>query len=138
MPIVTVRQGDCFNSIADETGFFWQTLWNHSKNKHLQEGGRHPNTLMPGDVVFIPEKTVKDYTRKTGARYTWKVKGIPAKLRMQLMWDGQPRKNEQDDFHAEENAVIVANGNRVEEEHSAQHHNHETRQCPRHQPARDL
>ncbi|MFO0651209.1 MAG: LysM peptidoglycan-binding domain-containing protein, partial [Polyangiales bacterium] len=94
MPKHTVTQGECLTSIADRYGFYWQTLWNDPENEHLQKLGRHPNALLPGDVVNIPEKRIKRYIRQTGARYTWKVKGIPAKLRLELLWDDEPRASE--------------------------------------------
>ncbi len=94
MPTHTVTQGECLTSIADRYGFYWQTLWNDPANEHLQRLGRHPNNLLPGDLVNIPERRTRSYTRQTGARYTWKVKGIPAKLRLELLWDEEPRANE--------------------------------------------
>jgi hypothetical protein len=54
-----VHQGDCLNSIADETGFFWETLWNHASNDSLKQQRRDPNVLEPGDVVHVPDKTPK-------------------------------------------------------------------------------
>ncbi len=89
-----VQQGECLTSIAEQYGFFWQTLWDHPENARLRDQGRHPNTLMPGDVVHIPDKRMASYTRRTGARHTWKVKGIPAKLRVQILEDDRPRANE--------------------------------------------
>lgn len=94
MPDHRVSQGECLSSIADRYGFFWQTLWNRPENARLQELGRHPNALHPGDVVFIPEKRMASFIRPTGARHTFKKRGIPVKLRMQLMWDGAPRAGE--------------------------------------------
>lgn len=94
MPDHRVAQGECLTSIAEQYGFYWESLWNHPRNAGLQEKGRHPNTLLPGDVVHIPDKRVAKYTRRTGARHTWKVKGIPAKLRVQIMEDDVPRRNE--------------------------------------------
>lgn len=89
-----VQQGECLTSIAEAYGFYWQTLWNHPDNARLREQGRHPNVLHPGDQVVIPDRKVSEYVRPTGARHSWKVKGIPAKLRLQLMWDYEPRRNE--------------------------------------------
>lgn len=89
-----VQQGECLTSIAETYGFYWQTLWKHPDNKRLQELGRTPNVLQPGDEVVIPDKRIAEYVRPTGARHSWKVKGIPAKLRMRLMWNDEPRANE--------------------------------------------
>lgn len=89
-----VQQGECLTSIAEQYGFYWQTLWNAPENARLRDLGRHPNVLHPGDEVVIPDKRMTSYMRPTGARHTWKVKGIPAKLRLRLLWDDEPRQNE--------------------------------------------
>jgi N-acetylmuramoyl-L-alanine amidase len=59
MPSHTVKQGDCISSIAHETGFFWETLWNHPDNAKLKQLRKNPNALLPGDVVSIPDQRVK-------------------------------------------------------------------------------
>ncbi len=94
MPVHNVTQGDCLSSIADRYGFFWQTLWNHPENASLQEQGRHPNTLQPGDRVFIPEKRMRSYVRPTGARHTFRVRGVPVKVRLQIKRDDVPVANQ--------------------------------------------
>jgi Putative peptidoglycan binding domain/LysM domain len=94
MPSHTVAQGECLSSIAERYGFFWETLWNDPGNAPLRARGRNPNTLLPGDVVQVPEKKVTAYERPTGARHTWRVKGVPVKLRMVLTWNEAPRANE--------------------------------------------
>lgn len=90
MPVHTVSEGDCLSSIAERYGFFWETLWNHPQNAHIVRDRKDPNTLAVGDAVFIPEKRMKSYVRSTGARYTWKVKGVPAKFRVQARWGDEP------------------------------------------------
>jgi hypothetical protein len=89
-----VKQGDCISSIAEQHGFFWQTLWEHPRNASLRAQGRDPNALRAGDVVFIPDKRVADYVRATGASHTFRVRGVPAKLRLRFCVAGQPRANE--------------------------------------------
>ncbi len=90
----TVQQGECLSSIAEQYGFFWETLWQHPANAALKREGRHPNALLPGDVVHIPDKRLKEYTRPTGARHTWRVRGVPVKLRVQILDDDVARANE--------------------------------------------
>ncbi len=79
-------------SIAEQYGFFWETLWNHPNNKELR-GRRHdPTVLLLDDEVFVPDRTPKDYVRPTGARHTFKVKNVPAKLNVRLLDEaGHPR-----------------------------------------------
>lgn len=87
-----VQQGECLVSIAESYGFFWETLWNLPENKQIRDARRDPTVLLPGDVVTIPERTIKDYVRPTGARHTFRVKNVPAKLNIHLHDEGgEPR-----------------------------------------------
>jgi|SRR5208337_1717840 len=90
----TVKQGDCMSSIAFEQGFFWQTLWNHSSNANLKALRKNPNVLLEGDIVHIPDLTVKNESGATGVTHKFKRKGIPEKLRMKLLdASHKPRAN---------------------------------------------
>lgn len=89
----TVEQGECLLTIARENGFFWQTLWDHPQNAQLKRERQNPNVLLPGDLLYIPEKQEKAFDRVTEKRHKFKVKGAPAKLRLQLMHFGKPRAN---------------------------------------------
>jgi hypothetical protein len=87
-----VQQGECLVSIAESYGFFWETLWNLPENRAIRETRSDPTVLLPGDVVTIPERTIKDYVRPTGARHTFRVKNIPARLNIRLHDEGgRPR-----------------------------------------------
>jgi len=86
-----VKQGDCICSIAFENGFFWETLWNHSRNAELKDKRKDPNVLKPGDVVHIPEKREKLESGDTEKRHCFRLKGIPAKLQLRLLKNGKPR-----------------------------------------------
>lgn len=79
------KHGDCITSIADEHGFFWGTVWEHEKNKELREKRKDPNTLVEGDIVFIPEKRKKQEEIETGKTHTFNKKGVPALFRVQLL-----------------------------------------------------
>ena len=90
----TVRQGDCISSIADETGFFWETLWNHPNNAKLKKLRKNPNTLLPGDEVFIPEKRPKEEQCAATKRHRFRIKGIPVKLNLRFTDSAnEPRKD---------------------------------------------
>ena len=93
MPIThRVQQGDCLVSIAESYGFFWETLWNLPANKPIRDIRRDPTVLLAGDEVVIPERTIKDFVRPTGARHTFRVKNIPARLNLRLHDEGgRPR-----------------------------------------------
>jgi Putative peptidoglycan binding domain/LysM domain len=90
----TVKQGECLNSIAYDNGFFWQTLWDADENSDLKDLRQDARVLMPGDTVTIIDKRQKTQEGPTDQRHRFKMKGVPAKLRIQLMWNGQPRANQ--------------------------------------------
>lgn len=87
-----VQQGECIDSIANEQGFFWETLWNHPANKELRTVRSDPNALLPGDRVTVPELRRKSQSASTDARHRFRRRGIPARLKFQLLSpDGEPR-----------------------------------------------
>lgn len=89
-----VKDDDCMSSIAEDSGHFWDSLWNHPDNADLKETRKDPNVLMPGDKVTIPPITPKSIAKATGATYRFRRKGVPAKLHLRLMKQGKPRANE--------------------------------------------
>lgn len=90
----TIVQGECLLSVADQYGFFWETLWEHPKNAALKRERKDPAILFPGDVIFIPEKRQKTETRSTGSPHRFRVKNVPAKLLLRLLDDDDsPRAN---------------------------------------------
>ena len=89
-----VQQGDCISSISYGYGFFWETVWNHPNNAQLKKARRDPNILAPGDLVFIPDKRLKDERRPTGQMHRFQLKSVPAKLRIQLFEGEEPRANQ--------------------------------------------
>ena len=84
------NSGDCISSIAFNHGFFWETLWNHGSNSELKSKRKDPNILKEGDVVHIPDLTLKQETCATEARHRFKLKGVPAKLRLRLVKNKDP------------------------------------------------
>ena len=89
-----VADGECLSSIAFENGFFWQTLWNHPANAALKTLRKNPNVLMTGDVVHIPDLTVKQEPGATETRHKFMLKGVPEFLRLKLLDSKhQPRAN---------------------------------------------
>ena len=90
MPTVTVAAGDCISSIAIAHGFDWDTVWNHPKNAELKNRRRDPNVLRPGDVVFVPERELRHEQGATQKRHIFRMKGVPARLRMRITNDLPP------------------------------------------------
>jgi hypothetical protein len=88
-----VNSGDCISSVAFNHGFFWETLWNHGDNSELKSKRKDPNILKEGDVVHIPDLTLKEESCATENRHRFKLKGVPAKLKLRLMRP-KPEKDE--------------------------------------------
>ncbi len=86
----TVRAGDCISSIAFDHGFFWETLWNHPKNANLKSKRLDPNILKEGDIVHIPDLSLREESRATEKRHRFKLKGAPAKLRLRILEEPKP------------------------------------------------
>jgi hypothetical protein len=84
MPVHIVKQGDCMSSIADQYGFFWETLWNHERNADLKQRRKNPNVLMAGDHVFIPELRPKEESGETTKVHTFRLRGVPARLNFRM------------------------------------------------------
>ena len=91
---VTASASDCITSIADANGFFWKTIWDHSKNADLKKLRKDPNVLMEGDSVYVPQLQTKNVSKADGQRYTFQRKGVPALTRFRFLKDGKPRANE--------------------------------------------
>jgi hypothetical protein len=80
--IYVVKQGDCIESIAFNSGHFWKTLWDHPDNQQLRAVRKNPNVLLAGDKVLVPDIRIKQETGATQQRYRFRRKGVPAKLVM--------------------------------------------------------
>tara|TARA_R110001592_G_scaffold172365_2_gene410844 strand:+ start:217 stop:885 length:669 start_codon:yes stop_codon:yes gene_type:complete len=89
-----VQDDDCMSSISEDSGHFWDTLWNLAENAALKETRKDPNVLMPGDKVTIPPITPKQVSKATGSTYQFRRKGVPAKLHLRILKQGEPRANE--------------------------------------------
>jgi len=85
-----VGDAECLNSIAKNTGYFWQTLWNHPKNATLKKTRKDHNILMPGDRVHIPERELKEVGAATDKRHVFHRKGVPSKMRIRLLDHDSP------------------------------------------------
>ncbi len=101
-----VTQGECISRIAFEYGLFPETVWNHPDNSQLKQLRKNPYVLMPGDVVVIPDKRVKEVSKPTGQRHTFRRKGVPEKLVMKF--------TRGDELRANEKYVLEIDGKRIE------------------------
>lgn len=86
-----VKRGESVESIAFQYGFFWETIWNAPENRSLKERREHPNLLLEGDVVVIPDKEEKIVRVATGRVHRFRRKGVPSALQVRLLYRGEPR-----------------------------------------------
>lgn len=89
-----VKQGDCISSISFEHGFFPDTIWEHPNNAELKAKRKDLNVLMPEDVVFVPDKRLKEVREPTNQVHKFVLKTTPVNLNLQILDKGEPVGNE--------------------------------------------
>ena len=89
----TVQQNDCLANLAAQFGFSWKTIWNHPQNAQLKQKRKNPNILLPGDIVFIPEKKLKEESAASQKLHRFKKKREKVMFRLRLLEEGEPRRN---------------------------------------------
>ncbi|PRP99331.1 peptidoglycan-binding domain-containing protein [Enhygromyxa salina] len=94
MPHVELKQGDCLSTIALSRGFDPETVWDHGDNAALRERRTDPNTLLPGDRLFVPELEQKQEPAPTDTLTTFRLSVGPIRLRVRLTRRGEPRPAE--------------------------------------------
>lgn len=101
-----VRPGECLSGIALHYGFGdYRVVWNDPGNARLRRERRNPNVLLPGDVVNIPDRTVKTVSAGTRTCHTVIVKRPTKELRVAFA-DGTGKALGVTDY------VLVADGDR--------------------------
>lgn len=112
-----VKAGEGLSQIAEQHGFLWRTLWEHPDNDELRELRERPEVLLPGDRVTIPALRARDATIATGQRHTFRRKGVPAKVIVNVL-DPRGRPLEDKRYEIEMGAQRVTGhtgkGGRVE------------------------
>jgi hypothetical protein len=86
-----VTEGDCIASLGMVYGLFPDTIWKDDANRELRDRRGNPNVLMPGDVVVVPDKRVREVSKPSDEHHKFRRRGVPEKLLIQLMTGGQPR-----------------------------------------------
>lgn len=95
MPILhTIEQGETTIGLSEKHGHLADTIWNDGANASLKEKRKDMNVLLPGDVLTIPDKRVKEVSKPDGQKHRFKRKGIPAKFRLQVFDCEEPRANQ--------------------------------------------
>jgi len=91
-----VGQGDDIASIAYQYGILPETIWNDQANQSLRNERKDMYVLYPGDIVFIPEKRIKEERGSTEKRHRFCRKSVPEVLQVHLLdEDGNPIANEE-------------------------------------------
>jgi hypothetical protein len=86
-----LQQGEGVSSVGYQEGFFPGTLWEHPSNAALRARRSNPNALMPGDVLTVPDLRPKQLSVPTGAKHTFRRKGVPAVFALQVFDGDTPR-----------------------------------------------
>jgi hypothetical protein len=89
-----VGQGECLSSIADAYRTFWKTIWGDAANATLRELRKAENVLLPGDVVFIPAKKLKEHSGSSNSRHRFRRRGVPTRLSVKMIRIDGPRAGE--------------------------------------------
>jgi N-acetylmuramoyl-L-alanine amidase len=89
-----VQQGECISTLGFEYGFFPEAIWQAPENATLRQQRSSGFVLEPGDVVTIPDLRPKALAVETGQRHTFRRRGVPAYLRLELRdAHGAPQAN---------------------------------------------
>lgn len=89
-----VGRGECIESLAHSAGHHWRYLWDHPENAELKALRKDPNVLKPGDKVFVPEHRIRTEKLATTKVHRFRRKGIPSKLSLRFLDEGEPRANQ--------------------------------------------
>ena len=89
-----VSSGDCIASIAESAGLFWETIWLDGANAEIRQTRKDPNQLVPGDKVSIPDMREKHESVPTDSTHRFVRRGVPSKLRLRLLQEGEPVANQ--------------------------------------------
>jgi N-acetylmuramoyl-L-alanine amidase len=90
-----IKQSEHLSKIAAQAGFRdYRTIWDDASNAELKKKRVNPHALLPGDVLQIPDKVLKEVSRATGMLHKFKVTTSPLKLRLKLRdFDNEPIKD---------------------------------------------
>jgi len=81
-----VQHGDHASRIAAKFGFLdFSTIFDDPANKELKEKRKNPHVLLPGDVVAIPDKQVKEVDAATTKRHRFVASAITLQLRLKFI-----------------------------------------------------
>jgi hypothetical protein len=80
-----VQQGDHLARIAKAFGFSdWHTIWSHPNNADLKKNRQNPNVLYPGDLLYLPDRQLRQEPCSTDNKHGFMKKASDLKLRLTL------------------------------------------------------
>lgn len=94
MPLHKITQRECIESIAQKYGLFWETIWNDPQNRELREQRNDPDALLPGDIIFVPDKRCREEQGATEQKHRFRRKGVPSLLQIAVRHQGNPLAHE--------------------------------------------
>lgn len=77
---LTVKQGECVESLAYQAGHVLGTVWEHPQNSALKALRKDPHTLLPGDALFVPAIRPKTLACATQKVHRFRRKAVPARV----------------------------------------------------------
>lgn len=89
-----IREGETLIGVAESYGFAPETVWDYPDNAELRAKRKNMNVLSPGDDVVIPDRRLRLEKAATARRHTYRRKGVPAVLRLQIFDGEEPRANQ--------------------------------------------
>ncbi|MHB1011540.1 MAG: peptidoglycan-binding domain-containing protein [Desulfobacteria bacterium] len=101
-----VAAGECMESIASKTGHSWKYLWNLADNAEVKTIRKNPNVLLAGDRLVVPPIRAGEVPVPAEQCHRFRRKGVPSRLRIQVMQAAKPR--------ADEPYSLILDGNTVE------------------------
>lgn len=70
-----MKSGDCIFCIIHEQGLLPEAIWKHSNNTSLRERRNDLAGIMPGDVLFLPDRQPKIVQAATNQVHKYRLKG---------------------------------------------------------------
>ena len=79
----------------DEAGHLWETIWNDQANSEFEKSTVGPECAPARrPAVYSGTPTQAAGARASGAAHMFQMKGVPAKLRLRFLTNGEPRAKE--------------------------------------------
>lgn len=100
MPVATPAQpsahkvvpGDCTVSVCAKAGLDPEKVFKLGSNAPLREHAHDMKEILaPGDRLQLPARELRQENRATGSFHPFKVKTLPARLKVRFLDNGEPR-----------------------------------------------